>query len=633
MAAEFSDIFSQYEVILLDYPAYFEAGKGPVFSRVIDAILESKPTVVTCSSFEYYDSCVKNTYLSSGKKSDSSYPDPKIYFAEMDEAGIERIIEPDMSMYDVFLRYSRNNSRVLLLTGRFSTILSQIRASQQEISNGILVFAQDIYEYFDRSSLYLENHPQIRVNPISTSTDYLDVAIYVNVGDKVFTADGKPVYLAEKISTGAEGLVFKTNDPNTVAKVYHRGVMTPLRWMKLMRMTRLGLSGKGICWPSELLYNSNHEPVGFIMPRAEGTTLGSVFDGQDAMTDKFPEWDRSAVVMAAQQVFEKIVFLHLHGILIGDIQLKNAMIKNPEQVYLIDMDSVQLEDLPCPVGTEEFTPPELWDKSFQSFLRTPLHEDYSCGILAFAMIFCGQHPYNQRQGHETLREEIAAKAFPYDLSNLDNSAVPLGGYEMIWRALPEHFRKLLHGAFSEGRRYETITWYKEISSYLDDLRCHRLGDENSYSLFPYYARKQKDVTPKPGMKRSIKDAIIHNPDLEEGKESFSTASENGRILYNGRPIGSAFLNQEKMVDIEIQRNAGYRGSFEIEPQNSRGCDDSSDTQSQSSISSNSTPPKGKRTDRGSPHHKEVTFSRLSIILLIIIVLICVGFALFFSMYR
>jgi serine/threonine protein kinase len=272
------------------------------------------------------------------------------------------------------------------MVGSHAPILYKIRNDKTSSDMSILVFDKENGSFFPNYDHYLQQCKVETVNSVTSSSDYLDVSSYCNVGDSVYTKDGQEVQLTVKINTGAEGLVFRTNDHKVVAKIYHRGILTPLRWMKLTHMTRVGLRAKGICWPTHLLYNQSKEPVGFIMPAAEGYTLGSVFDGPDAIMDRFPDWDRFSVTQAACQVLEKIIYLHLHGILIGDLQLKNIMIHNPSEVYLIDMDSVQIENLPCPVGTEDFTPPELWDHSFASFLREPQHEDYSCSILAFSML-------------------------------------------------------------------------------------------------------------------------------------------------------------------------------------------------------------------------------------------------------
>ena len=48
------------------------------------------------------------------------------------------------------------------------------------------------------------------------------------------------------------------------------------------------------------------------------------------------------------------------------------------------------------------------------------------------------------------------------------------------------------------------------------------------------------------MKRSIRDSIIHVPD---GSDKITNTSD--RVMYNGRSIGSAFVNQEKLTELEL----------------------------------------------------------------------------------
>ena len=108
------------------------------------------------------------------------------------------------------------------------------------------------------------------------------------------------------------------------------------------------------------------------------------------------------------------------------------------EVYMIDTDSIQIGNLPCPVGTEEFTDPALWGQNFSGFLRKLKDEDYSIAMLVFSILFCGLHPYATRMGAETLREEILEKNFPYLLDNSSDEHIPRGGYNYIWEYLPEN---------------------------------------------------------------------------------------------------------------------------------------------------------------------------------------------------
>jgi len=193
------------------------------------------------------------------------------------------------------------------------------------------------------------------------------------------------------------------------------------------------------------------------------------------------------------------------------------------------MDSVQVANLPCPVGTEEFTDPRLWGKDFAGFIRKLEDEDYSIAMLVFSILFCGLHPYATRNGAETLREEILEKNFPYTLDNSDEEHIPLGGYNYIWQYLSSKIRTMLYNTFKLGRSYEAIQWYEAVIEYRDELAGHKYDDPEAYKVFPkmdYHATADaQENTPgdrnsvAPGAKKrfsSLAEAAkysssIHNP--------------------------------------------------------------------------------------------------------------------------
>jgi hypothetical protein len=157
------------------------------------------------------------------------------------------------------------------------------------------------------------------------------------------------------------------------------------------------------------------------------------------------------------------------------------------------MDSVQIGNLPCPVGTEDFTDPRLWGMDFSSFVRTLEDEDYSIAMLVFTVLFCGLHPYATRNGAETLREEILNRNFPYTLDNSDKEHIPVGGYDHIWEYLPENLRVMLYNTFHEGKVYEAVCWRAAVQEYMRDLENFVYDDPEAYKLFPCENIKQASV--------------------------------------------------------------------------------------------------------------------------------------------
>src|SRR5574344_3156938 len=105
--------------------------------------------------------------------------------------------------------------------------------------------------------------PLPALSRLAGNNTHIDSSAIASVMDVVKTADGSMSFeLVKRLSGGAEGMVFLTDQRNIVAKIYHKGVITPLRWAKLKKLSELGINGEGFCLPRQLLYFQN-VPVGY----------------------------------------------------------------------------------------------------------------------------------------------------------------------------------------------------------------------------------------------------------------------------------------------------------------------------------------------------------------------------------
>lgn len=115
-----------------------------------------------------------------------------------------------------------------------------------------------------------------------------------------------------------------------------------------------------ICWPKEILYDSNHVFQGFLMKRVpQGyLQLGRsvlLISRPEVQKSILPEWNRETLVQVASGFAKLLEILHENNVLMGDVNAGNIMVhpKNPWNVYLVDCDSYQIADIfPCPVGKE-----------------------------------------------------------------------------------------------------------------------------------------------------------------------------------------------------------------------------------------------------------------------------------------
>lgn len=290
-----------------------------------------------------------------------------------------------------------------------------------------------------------------------------------------YLENGERITLGEKIASGGEGSVYEI-DGKKVAKIYFdpQG-----RLPKMNAFINKGLYVKGICTPIELLYDKEKNFVGFTMQRAEGRSLQlSVFQPQ-LFKKLFPSWSKIELTKLALNILDKIEVLHGKDILVGDINPLNINVVNYNDVYLLDTDSFQVDNYPCPVGTVDFTAPEIQGVNYTGFIRTKEHEYYAIATLLFMIYLPGKHPYSRSGGGEK-QENIINHDFVFPLGDEDTYATPKGQWEAIWYSLPFDIRKCFYDVFKKNKRYPISKWKKILNQYLFDL------DANQYTrdIFP-----------------------------------------------------------------------------------------------------------------------------------------------------
>lgn len=496
-----------YKSIYLDYSVLLEYAGTPVFDDLLKLLAQGLEVYVS-KSFKALHYCTLR--IKDPKDRNTALAMKKICSALLAEHKMHLIKE--LETYKVAANITGISDGMCILTTRKSLFTKRLYEKRPDYGCDIAVITDFSLQVFDSVDSLLWSYPQPEPSKLAFNDSYIESFGNANISDVVVTEKLEKYELTKRLSGGAEGMVFLTDRDNRLAKIYHKGIINPLRWAKLKKLTELGITGQGFCIPLELLFFRN-APVGYTMPLGRGKTLGTVFDGPDAIIEAFPEWTRLDVVTTLLSLIEKYLYLHMHDVIAGDIQLKNALINSPTEVYLIDMDSVQVENLPCPVGTEEFTDQRLWGKNFAQFVRQLRDEDYSIAMLVFSVLFCGLHPYATRNGAETLREEIINHNFPYNFDN-DSEYIPIGGYDHIWEYLSERLRKMLYETFRNGISYEALEWLDAVVKYKEDLENFVYDDPEAYKLFPKESYNQASV------------------DIEAGRAAVKQAEEKKQMQHN-----------------------------------------------------------------------------------------------------
>ena len=478
---------SKYLSIVLDYSVVLEYSNGVWFDELLSLFNDYGIDCYVNDTFKVLHKCVvaqndvKDKHVQPAMRSlmQALLTTNRLHL--INTCNTERFIE----------QVNELNESVLLTTKK-SILCKRLYELAPEFDHDVAIISPTGLRIYPSVAQMIEDNPPPTLSSLAKNNTFLDADARASIGDVVTYNNGEKLTLEKRLSGGAEGMVFITDNPKYVAKIYHKGVITPLRWAKLKKLTELGITSSGFCCPQHLLYFRGI-PVGYTMFMGKGTTLSNVFDGPDAILERYPDWTRLDVVETLLSLIDKYLYLHMHDVVAGDIQLKNALIYDSVTQYLIDMDSVQIGNLPCPVGTEDFTDPALWGRDFSGFVRTLSDEDYSISMLVFSVLFCGLHPYATRNGAETLREEILSHNFPYDLDNADTEHIPLGGYAHIWEYLPDYLRKMLYRTFKEGKYYEAVCWRDAVGKYMHELETCAYDDPEAYKLFPCENYKQVSI--------------------------------------------------------------------------------------------------------------------------------------------
>lgn len=322
-------------------------------------------------------------------------------------------------------------------------------------------------------------------------------------GECVYSEDGREIQLIKAVASGGEGSIYTTNT-SYVAKVYKSDKLDKRKYEKIKLMLSQAIQCEGICYPIACLYNKNKQFIGYLMPIARGKELQKSLFIKPLLLKNFPDWKKRDTVELCVTILEKIKYLHDRNIIIGDINPANILVVSPKEVYFVDTDSYQIEGFPCPVGTINYTAPEIQRKNFASFLRTFGNENFAVATLLFMIMLPGKPPYSQ-QGGENPIDNIINMDFSYPFGEQSNRKTPDGPWRFIWSHLTYDIKESFYQTFrkngeksEENNRLSVNEWLSKFKHYLHLLDSGKLGEQDKMSeeIFPNRHKKNSKLTYK-----------------------------------------------------------------------------------------------------------------------------------------
>lgn len=285
---------------------------------------------------------------------------------------------------------------------------------------------------------------------------------------------GQPVRLGKELGRGGQGAVYEiSGQAGTVAKIYLKRP-DPVDVLKLVALSQVSTPQllSVSAWPQVILRDPTGQIQGFVMPLVSDTEYHELHNLYRITSRRqaFPQADVRFLVHVARNVSRAFTVLHSRDLLMGDVSSRNVMVSQNGTVRLIDTDSFQItvggRTYPCPVGTAEFTAPELQGKSFGTLVRTREHDLFGLALLIFHLLFDGRHPYagiHDNGAMPSPAEAIKTDKFAYSLQYQHGVKPP--PFTLTLQGVHSSVRNLFERAFSpkHQNRPQADEWDKVLA--------------------------------------------------------------------------------------------------------------------------------------------------------------------------
>jgi len=303
--------------------------------------------------------------------------------------------------------------------------------------------------------------------------------------------------LGEPIADSGEGKVWRTNQNGYLAKIYHS--QTPERVQKLAVMIahrpkepNSHLNHISFAWPKSLLKDAQGDCVGFLMPEIkEAKVLIDVYNPKKRKDSKL-DVDWRFLHTTALNIASIIEAIHISGYVLGDIKQQNILVNDRALPSIIDTDSFQVRNpvngkiYRCPVGSPDYTPPELIDQDFSSIDQTEVHDRFRLAVIIYQLLFGGQTLFKGNwigtgempETNELIRQSLWLYA-PNSLIQPIDSTIPL---EIVHPEVQRCFLRCFNDGYKNSNLRPTARdWVKALRLAVNELTICGKVDSHYYS--------------------------------------------------------------------------------------------------------------------------------------------------------
>jgi hypothetical protein len=348
-----------------------------------------------------------------------------------------KALEKIVDEYDTFYFVTQNDT---LLRRIPKELIKNKRFKAAKINNGKI----STYELNDEQqktfkiAYYLDNDPYLK--PIS------DKKINVVYSPKIgyLPLEKKDIY------SGGEGNLYPSFN-GWLVKIYNQHYQNYPNLKKLQKMLTMDVFDDRIIWPKDIVYYQG-QFVGYVMKKVENATpLSDTFNTGVLPFPNKPYYRVTTLL----NIFQAIHYLHQKNILLGDLKDDNILIRNEEEIFIVDSGSFQVEDYASNVLTKGWVDNSL-NANFDSKknLRKIEDEYYPINRLAFELL-TSKNPHFDPKNTELNIDNLEGFHFPLTPGKkVDKNLI-------FWAVLSQRLRDYLYYYFTDSSNRK-ITYLEEL---------------------------------------------------------------------------------------------------------------------------------------------------------------------------
>jgi serine/threonine protein kinase len=206
-----------------------------------------------------------------------------------------------------------------------------------------------------------------------------------------------------------------------------------------------------IIWPKDIVYYQG-QFVGYVMKKVDSATpLSDTFNTGILPFPNKPYYRVTAIL----NILQAIHYLHQKNILLGDLKDDNILIRNEEEIFIVDSGSFQIEDYASNVLTKGWVDTNL-NVNFDAKknLRKLEDEYYPINRLTFELL-TSKNPHFNPKDTELNIEETDDFYFPLTPKE------PINKNFLFWAAISQKLRDYLYYYFIDSSNRK-ITYLDEL---------------------------------------------------------------------------------------------------------------------------------------------------------------------------